>query len=359
MKITSIRTALFCSPLKTPFKTALRTVENLEDIVVLIECDNGFIGYGEGAPTAVITGETLGTMEAAISYLAPMLTGLSILNDFEEILHRLHTRLLHNTTAKAALEIALYDLRSKAENKPLYKLLGGTQTTFDTDITISLNDIDQMIIDSLKAISLGYSILKIKLGNDPLQDIDRIIAIHNAVPKDTILRLDANQGWSKEDSVLVMKTIEAKGIISQCIEQPIKADDIAGLRFIKERIQTPILADEAVFNLAQAIFVLESGSADYLNIKLAKCGGISEAIKIANKAKEFGVSCMMGCMLEGPIGITASLHVVSALCDVITMIDLDAVALLSKPPTDCSVVFNESKIILSNESGLGIKYANK
>ncbi|MBN2722075.1 MAG: dipeptide epimerase, partial [Campylobacterales bacterium] len=93
-------------------------------------------------------------------------------------------------------------------------------------------------------------------------------------------------------------------------------------------------------------------------IKLAKCGGISEAIKIANKAKEFGVSCMMGCMLEGPIGITAALHVVSAQPDVITMIDLDAVALLSEPPSNCSVIFNESNIILSNKSGLGIKYEN-
>ncbi len=358
MKIKSIRTALFCSPLKTPFKTALRTVENLEDIVVIIECNDGSIGYGEGAPTAVITGETLGTMKAAISYLSPMIIGLSITDDFEEILHRLHTRLLHNTTAKSAIEIALYDLKSKAQKKPLFQLLDGRQTDFETDITISLNDIDIMISDSLKAISLGYRILKIKLGNNPSKDIDRIIALYDALPKDIVLRLDANQGWSKEDSTLVIQTIEARGIIAQCIEQPIKADDIAGLKYIKERIQTPLLADEAVFNLAQATSILESNSADYLNIKLAKCGGISEAIKIANRAREFGVSCMMGCMLEGPIGITAALHVVSAVSDVITMIDLDAVALLSTPPKNCNVIFNESNIVLSNEIGLGIRYEN-
>jgi len=356
MKILSIHTALFRSPLKTPFKTALRTVENLEDIVVIIKCDNGNIGFGEGSPTAVITGETLGTMQAAISYLGPMITGLSIIDDFEEILHRLHARLLHNTTAKSAIEIALYDLKAKAYKQPLYKLLGGTKTSFETDITISLNDIDQMIIDSLKAISLGYKILKIKLGNNPIQDIDRIMAIHDAVPKDTILRLDANQGWNKEESVRVIQTIESRGIIAQCIEQPVKADDIAGLKYIKERIQTPLLADEAVFNLAQATAILESDSADYINIKLAKCGGISESIKIAKKAREFGVSCMMGCMLEGPMGIIAALHVASAASDVITMIDLDAVALLCAPPSDCSAVFNESHIILSDESGLGIKY---
>ena len=358
MKILSIYTTIFRSQLKTPFKTALRTVENLEDIIVIIECDDGSIGFGEGAPTAVITGETLGTMEAAISYLGSIIIGLSIINDFEEILHRLHSGLLHNTTAKSAIEIALYDLKAKSSKQPLYKLLGGTQTSFETDITISLNDIDKMIADSLKAISLGYKILKIKLGNNPSKDIDRIMAIYDAVPKDTILRLDANQGWSKEDSVLVMQTIETKGIIAQCIEQPVKATDIAGLKYIKERIQTPLLADEAVFNLAQATSILESNSTDYINIKLAKCGGISEAIKIANKASEFGVSCMMGCMLEGPIGIIAALHVASAASDVITMIDLDAVALLSSTPNNCSVTFDESRIMLSNESGLGVKYKN-
>jgi len=358
MKILSIHTSLFRSPLQTPFKTALRTVENLEDIVVTIQCDDGNIGFGEGAPTAVITGETLGTMEAAISYLGPMITGLSIVDDFEEILHRLHSRLLHNTTARSAIEIALYDLKSKSFKQPLYQFLGGTQTSFETDITISLNDIDTMIADSLKAISLGYRILKIKLGNNPSQDIDRIMAIYDAVPRDTILRLDANQGWTKEDSVRVIQTIESKGIIAECIEQPVKADDIAGLKFIKDRIQTPVLADEAIFNLAQATSILEYGSADYINIKLAKCGGISESIKIAKKAREFGVSCMIGCMLEGPIGIIAALHAASAASDVITMIDLDAVALLSSPPTNCSVIFNESHIALANESGLGIKYEN-
>jgi L-alanine-DL-glutamate epimerase-like enolase superfamily enzyme len=358
MKILSIHTTIFRSPLKTPFKTALRTVENLEDIIVIIECEDGGIGFGEGAPTAVITGETLGTMEAAISYLGSIIIGLSIINDFEEILHRLHSALLHNTTAKSAIEIALYDLKAKSYKQPLYKLLGGTQTTFETDITISLNDIDKMIADSLKAISLGYKILKIKLGNNPSKDIDRIMAIYHAVPKNTILRLDANQGWSKEDSVLVMQTIETKGIMAQCIEQPVKAVDIAGLKYIKERIQTPLLADEAVFNLAQATSILESNSTDYINIKLAKCGGISEAIEIANKASEFGVSCMMGCMLEGPIGIIAALHVASAASDVITMIDLDAVALLSSPPNNYSVTFDESRIMLSNESGLGVKYKN-
>lgn len=356
MEIKSIHTALFQSPLKTPFKTALRTVYNLEDIVVIIECKNGLFGYGEGAPTAVITGETLGTMGEAIKYISGFLIGLDIESDFDEIINIIHSKLLHNTTAKSALEIAIYDLISKYREKPLYALLGGDKTTFRTDITISLNDIDKMVSDSLDAVNLGYDMLKIKLGNDAKKDIERVVEIYNALPKNTLLRLDANQGWSKEEAVEIMETIENLGIFPELLEQPVIAGDIDGLKYIKNRINTPILADEAVFSLSQAKHILETGSADFLNIKLAKCGGISEALKIAKLAQDYNKKCMMGCMMEGPIGIIASLHVVSAVSNTINMIDLDAVSLLSNKPKNCSVIFNESQITLSEKGGLGITY---
>ncbi|MDD5359979.1 MAG: dipeptide epimerase [Sulfurovaceae bacterium] len=356
MKIKSIQTTLFQSPLKTPFKTALRTVSNLEDIVVIIECENGLIGYGEGSPTAVITGETLGTMKEAIEYISNFLIGLNIDANFEDIINIIHSKLLHNTTAKSALEIAIYDLISKYRDKPLFSFLGGDKIAFTTDITISLDEINKMVSDSLSAVSLGYDTLKIKLGNNAKKDIERIIEIHRALPNDTILRLDANQGWNVEQTIEIMQKVENLGIFPQLLEQPIKADDISGLKEIKGKIKTPILADESVFNLSQAKYILETKSADFLNIKLAKCGGISVALKIAKLAKEYNVKCMMGCMLEGPIGIVASLHLVSAMSDIINMVDLDAVALLANQPKNCSVIFDESHITLSKNSGLGITY---
>lgn len=354
MKITSISTKIFRSKLVTPFKTALRRVDNLEDIILTIECDDGSLGYGEGAPTPVITGETIGTMNEAISYLSPMIIGLSIRDDFDEIIARIHNRLLHNTTAKSALEIALYDLKSQSTKQPLYSYLGGTQTSFETDITISMNEPDVMIRDCLNAISDGYNILKIKLGSDKQKDIDRVLAINNAIPKYIKLRLDANQGWSAKDSVEIMQTIERHGIIAECIEQPIKADDIKGLLYIKERIMTPLLADEAVFSINDAKRILELNAADCLNIKLAKCGGISNALKIADAANEYGVKCMVGCMLEGPIGIAVALHFASARSNIISMIDLDAVALLESQPLKTTIEFSGKDMILSGECGLGI-----
>lgn len=355
MKITNIRTATLKAPLKNPFITSLRRVDALEDLVVIIECDDGSVGYGEGAPTPVITGETMGSMIAAIEYLKPFILGLEI-EDFSTILNNIHTRILKNTTAKSALEIALYDLRAKALKQPLYKMLGGTQTKFRTDITISMGEIDKMISDSLDAVNLGYDTLKIKIGDNPQKDVERIVAIHQALDKRIALRLDANQGWTAQESVTLLHALEKQGIIAEFIEQPVAADDIDGLRYIKERVQTPLLADESIFSVKDARRLLEMQAIDYVNIKLAKTAGITQALELAELSKEFGVKCMIGCMLEGPISVAAGVHLASAKADVITMLDLDAVSLLASHPVKTSIVFNESEIILSEDAGLGVSF---
>lgn len=355
MKIINIRTGALKAPLKNPFITSLRRVDALEDLVVIVECDDGSVGYGEGAPTPVITGETMGSMIAAIEYIKPHIVGLEI-EDFETILHLVHTLILKNTTAKSALEIALYDLKAKSVHQPLYKMLGGTKTAFKTDITISMGKIDKMIADSLDAVTLGYDTLKIKIGDNLQKDIERIIAIHDALNDNITLRLDANQGWTAKESVELLHALENRNIIAEFIEQPVASDDIEGLKYIKERVQTPLLADESIFSVKDARKLLEMKAIDYVNIKLAKTAGITQALKLADLSAEFGVKCMIGCMLEGPISVAAGVHVASAKADVITMLDLDAVSLLASHPVETSILFNESKIVLSDAIGLGAIY---
>ena len=355
MKIKNIRTATLNAPLKNPFITSLRRVDALEDLVVIIECDEGSLGYGEGAQTPVITGETLGSMIATIEYIKPHIIGLEI-EDLDAILHLVHTLILKNTTAKSALEIALYDLKAKYLKLPLYKMLGGTQRKFRTDITISMQETDKMIADALNAVDLGYDTLKIKIGDDPKKDVERIIAIDQALHSDISLRLDANQGWTAKQSVELLHALEKKDIIAEFIEQPVAADDIEGLKYIKERVQTPLLADESIFSLKDAKKLLEMQAIDYVNIKLAKTAGITEALKLADLSASFGVKCMIGCMLEGPISVAAGLHVASAKADIISMIDLDAVSLLASHPVKTHIKFEESNIELSNDIGLGVSY---
>ncbi len=355
MKIKDIHIRTLKAPLKTPFITSLRRVEALEDIVVIIECDDGTVGVGEGAPTPVITGETMGSMIAAVEYIKPFILDLDI-EDFGLILNNIHTSILKNTTAKSALEIALYDLKAKSLKQPLYQMLGGTKRNFKTDITISMGDIDKMVSDSLDAVNLGYDTLKIKIGGNPQKDVERVIAIHKALDQNIKLRLDANQGWTAEESVDLLYALEKQDIIAEFIEQPVAADDIEGLRYIKERVQTPLLADESIFSVKDAKKLLEMEAIDYVNIKLAKTAGITQALALADLSKTFGVKCMIGCMLEGPISVAAGVHVASAKADIITMLDLDAVSLLASHPVKTSIVFNESEIRLSEDIGLGVLY---
>jgi o-succinylbenzoate synthase len=355
MKISNIRTSTLKAPLKNPFITSLRRVDTLEDLLIIVECDDGSVGYGEGAPTPVITGETMGSMIAAIEYIKPFIIGLDM-EDFNTILNNIHTSILKNTTAKSALEIALYDLKAKTAKQPLYKMLGGTQTTFKTDITISMGEVKKMISDSLDAVNLGYDTLKIKIGDNPQKDVERIIAIHDTLDKNIALRLDSNQGWTAQESVEILYALEKRDIIAEFIEQPVAADDIDGLRYIKERVQTPLLADESIFSVKDARKLLEIEAIDYVNIKLAKTAGITQALELADISKEFGVKCMIGCMLEGPISVAAGIHVASAKADVITMVDLDAVSLLASHPINTSIVFNESELRLSEDVGLGVSH---
>ena len=355
MKITNIHTHRLKAPLKNPFVTSLRRVDSLEDLVVIIECDDGSVGYGEGAPTPVITGETIGSMIATIEFIKPHLLNLEI-EDFSTVLKAVHTRILKNTTAKSALEIALYDLKAKFENLPLYKMLGGSKTKFTTDITISMGEIDSMISDSINAVALGYDTLKIKIGDDPQKDVERILAIHSALDDKIKLRLDANQGWTAQESVELLHALEKKNIIAEFIEQPVAADDIEGLKYIKERVQTPLLADESFFSIKDAKKLLDLQAIDYVNIKLAKTAGITQALELADLSASYGVQCMIGCMLEGPISVAAGVHVASAKADIITMLDLDAVSLLASHPVKTNIIFNESNIELCEDAGIGASY---
>jgi o-succinylbenzoate synthase len=353
MKIIKIQTQELQMPLKRPFKTSLRTVTHLKDLVVTIHTDSGAIGYGEGAATAVITGETLESMRGAIKLIEPLLINQEVV-EFNRLLSLIERSMIHNSTIKSMLEMALYDLRSQQLKLPLYQLLGGSKRDFMTDITISLNDIDTMLQDSQSAIGLGYSILKIKVGESINKDYDRIKTIAKSFPHIT-LRIDANQAWSPKESVALLNKLESQSILAELIEQPVKANDFRGMRYIKERTLTPLLADESIFSAQQAIELLEMGGCDLINIKLAKCGGVSHALRIADIAELYNIKCMIGCMLEGPISIGAALHVASARSETITMLDLDGVSLLTHNPIKGGAIFNESRLELSDDNGLGIK----
>lgn len=354
MKITDIRLGMISVPLRVPFKTALRSVSSVEDVIVEIHTDTGAVGYGEAPPTGIITGDTIGAIIGAIQdHIAKTLIGRDI-DDFEDLMIALNKCILKNTSAKAAVDMALWDLYGQLYKIPVYKLMGGAKKHITTDITISVNDPDEMVRDSINAIERGYDCLKIKVGKESEKDIARLSAIREAVPKSTLIRIDANQGWTPKEAVRILNGMQDRGLDIEFVEQPVKGHDFDGLKYVTQNSYVPVLADESVFSPEDALKIMQMGAADMVNIKLMKCGGLYNALKIASAAEVYGVECMIGCMLEAKISVNAAVHLACAK-QIITKIDLDGPVLCSEDPIIGGAVFNEQLITVSDEPGLGIK----
>jgi len=352
MVIKSIEVYEILVPLVTPFKTALRTVEAVNDIVVKIITDTGEIGYGEAAPTAVITGETKESIKSAIlNYIKPSIMGMEI-DNLEGVMENINSCILKNTSAKAAVDMAIYDLYAKKLNSPLYKILGGYRNEIITDITISVNEIDQMVKDSIKAVNEGFNILKIKVGKEAEKDIKRISEIRNAVGKNVALRVDANQGWTSKQSVKIISALEEKDLNIELVEQPVKYWDLEGMKYVTQNTYTKILADESVFSAQDAVKIITERAADLINIKLMKTGGIFNSLKICDIAEIYGVECMIGCMLESKISVSAAANL-GAAKKIITMVDLDGPELCKIDPISGGPIFNGNSITMSEEIGIG------
>lgn len=353
MQIKRIEIGKVKIPLRKPFITALRRVDFAEDIIIKIITDTENIGFGNAPPTAVITGDSQDSIISAISQvIAPQLINKDV-SELESICKIIDKSMLHNSSAKAGIDIAIYDLFAQMCNLPLYKLLGNYRKQITSDLTISLREPEIMAQDALEAVKRGYLDLKIKVGNDAILDFKRVETIRNAVGKDINIRLDANQGWRPKEAVRLIRQFEDKNLNIELIEQPIIAHDITGLKFVTENVDTPIMADESAFGTHEVFSLLSQRACDLINIKLMKAGGVHNALKIADMANICGVECMMGCMLESKVGITASASLAGGK-SIITRNDLDAADLLAIDPVIGGISYDKNTIILNETPGLGI-----
>ncbi|MFJ7406314.1 MULTISPECIES: dipeptide epimerase [unclassified Lysinibacillus] len=352
MKIKNIVVRKVEAPLIVPFKTALRTVHSIQNIAVYVHTEDGQIGIGEAAPTAVITGETLGSISHAIEHhIKPAILGMDI-EEIASIMERLDKSIYQNTSAKAAVDMALYDLHAQYYKTPLYKLLGGYRKELVTDITISVNHTEEMIKDSLAAVERGFQILKIKVGKDPASDAKRVVAIRDAVGHAITLRVDANQGWTPKQAVRIISALEDADANIELVEQPVHYDDLVGMQYVTANTLTNILADESVFSAKDAFTIIERRAADLINIKLMKTGGIFQAQKICNIAEANGIPCMIGCMLETKISVSAAAHFAASQKN-ITMVDLDGPSLCMNDPIAGGPIFNNDRITMTDAIGIG------
>ena len=354
MYITEIIIGKIKLPLLKPYISALRTVEYIEDIVVIIKTNNGVLGYGSATPTTALTGESYGSIVYALSeILSPQLIGKNIA-DFNKLIHLINNALERNTSAKAAVEIALYDLFAKNCNLPLYQLLGGVYQEINTGMTLGLKHIDELIGDATYFTNQGFTNLKIKTGakGGIDEDLERVTAVRRIVGQDVTICIDANQSWSVKQSLKIIKKFEAQNLNVAMVEQPIKAYDLEGLKFLRDNLETEIYVDEGCSSPCDAMKIINHNMADGIVIKLMKAGGIYNAINLFDMAIQHNVSCVACCMMESPISLTAMASL--AVGRKVKYVDLAPLKMIKQNPITGGASLDGSKIVLSKDAGLGI-----
>jgi L-Ala-D/L-Glu epimerase / N-acetyl-D-glutamate racemase len=322
-----------------------------ENVVMKIVDVSGNCGWGEAAPSARVTSETEQTVLFALSKFAPVLIAKP-LPEILGYLKALDSVLTGNMAAKACVDIALHDLLGKISGKPLFMLLGGSRREVMTDFSIGLNAAERMADGARAAVEEGFKAIKIKVGGQPSEDFRRVQLVRRAIGDEVNLRVDANEGWNVSQAVDMVKRIAPFNV--QFIEQPVPAADLKGLGIVRKNSVIPIMADEAVHTAEDARHVIQADAADMINIKLMKSGGINEAVKIAELAQGSKIPCMIGCMGETRLSITAAVHVAASVENIIYA-DLDSDLLLRNRFVRRGGAEIEGSIRkLGNDPGLGI-----
>jgi len=327
--------------LRHTWTTTMSSSEYRDTLHVRLTSD-GVVGLGEGAPIVRYHENA----EDGKKALAAILPSLQAANPWysEKTMAEVSQQMPGQFAAKAALDIALMDWAGKKMNVPLYRLLGLDPA--DAPITTFSIGIDNPETTRQKVMEAEpFPVLKIKVGLDT--DEATIAAVRSATKKP--LRVDANEGWKdKEEAVRKINWLETQGV--EFIEQPMPADMIEETRWVRSRVHLPIIADEAAVN-ARAIPKLV-GAYDGVNVKLDKCGGIQEALRMIYVARALGMKTMLGCMVSSSVSVTAAAH----LSPLVDYADLDGNLLVANDPYR-GVTVEKGKLILPDGPGLGVKPA--
>ena len=299
-------------------------------------------GIGEGAPI-VRYHENAEDGKKAIESIAPFLQSANPWH-FEKLMSEISAKVPGQFAAKAALDIAVMDWIGKKTNLPLYRIFGLDPA--DTPVTTFSIGIDNPEITRQKVLEAApFPVLKIKVGLDT--DEATIAAVRSVTDKP--LRVDANEGWKdKEEAVRKINWLETQGV--EFVEQPMPADMLEETRWVRSRVHLPLIADEAAVN-AHAIPKL-TDAYDGVNVKLDKCGGIQQALRMIYVAKSLGMKTMLGCMISSSISVTAAAH----LSPLVDYADLDGNLLIANDSFH-GVKVNKGKLVLPEGAGLGLTAA--
>ena len=357
MKIATIETTLLDIPFVRPHHLSFGTIAEANFVIVRVRTDEGLEGLGEavtlGGPTW--GEESAETIQAIVErYLAPELIGQDPFA-IEALNQRMARRVKGNLFAKAALEMACFDLLGKALDQPLYNLLGGlVRDRLPLSWSLAIGEAAAEIEEAERLLAAGrHFIFKIKVGEqDPAVDVQRVGQIARAIGGRARLRVDANQGWDELTALATIPKLEPFGI--ELMEQPVPRWNLDALARIAARVDVPIMADESVCTPHDAIALVVRQAADVFALKLAKAGGILASKAVAAIAAAAGLPCYIGCMIETGIGTAAYAHFGASTPAVTLGCELFGPLMLVEDVVQQPIRFEQGHVLVPRGPGLGV-----
>ena len=353
MKIVSAASRVETLGLTRPYTIAFRRIESVENAIVRLETDSGLVGLGAASPEPRVTGET---MEACRSALAreriEWLVGRNA-SDPEPILRELEDRMAATPAARAAVDMALHDLAAQERGVPLVEMLGRAHEALPTSITIGIKPLEETLAEAGEYLSRGFRVLKVKIGLNLDEDLDRLARLRERVGEGIAIRADANQGYSVEEVLRLFRETAPLGL--EFVEQPLPAGSVEAMRAMPEAIRERLAADESLLTEEDARALAKPPRAcGIFNIKLMKCGGIFPARRIAAVAQSAGIALMWGCMDESRISIAAALHAALS-CPATRYLDLDGSLDLARDVVRGGFLLEDGVMRTTSGPGLGVE----
>jgi L-alanine-DL-glutamate epimerase-like enolase superfamily enzyme len=342
-------------PLHEPFVISYGTFPDVPTVLVRLETADGHVGWGEATPDPNVTGETFwGTAETISRDLAPALLGQDARNR-ESAIQRLDHRVEGCPAAKAALDIALHDLVGRASGLPVWALLGGrSKPALQISRVVSMKTPAEMAADAVAHVKAGFATVKLKVGDSirPKDDVARIAAVREAIGPEIGIKVDVNQGWNTAGiAIAAIRGCQASEPVY--IEQPIAAWDLEGLAEVRRQTGARIMVDEGCHGSREMQRIVALRAADLVNIKLMKCGGLWNAVKLNAIAETAGIVAQVGTMVESSIASAAGLHLATALANVQT-VEMGGPLMLAADIGDVGMWYDRDRIAVPDLPGLGI-----
>lgn len=353
MKITAIHLYAIQLPLNEPFVISYNSYYHMPSVIVKIETDEGITGYGEGVADEHVTGESWeGVFHIIKSILGPALLGQNPMQ-IEKIHDLMNQSIYTAPTAKAAIDIACFDIMGKKLQQPVYQLIGGRyHKEFSITHVLSIGEPEEMAKEATLMMEKGYRSFKMKVGTHVREDIERIKAVRAEVGPEITIRVDVNQGWKNSATALAaLNQLHDHQI--DWVEQPLVADDIDGMVEVKSKTSIPLMIDEGLKGTREMREIIQKRAADKVNIKLMKCGGIYPAVKLAHQAELAGIECQIGSMVESSVGSAAGFHVAFSK-KIITSVELTGPLKFSRDIGELELAYDVPFIRLTENPGLGI-----